>query len=157
MLRRTLTILSFLGLILSLALWIASYWHHEYRSYYTVELDYGRIMFGRWYVMIYGSARGWLCCGFTDLRTQWLPWWDFRELMGVSFCRYWAISIPLWMPTASFGGLTWYLWLPYRRRRLREQRGLCAACGYNLRGSPGPRCPECGTAFGNSESNKLWS
>ena len=31
------------------------------------------------------------------------------------------------------------------RRHCRRIAGLCWACGYNLRGSPGPRCPECGT------------
>jgi hypothetical protein len=31
-----------------------------------------------------------------------------------------------------------------RIRRLRERRGLCTGCGYDLRGLEGGRCPECG-------------
>jgi len=34
-----------------------------------------------------------------------------------------------------------------RRRRRRRRRGLCVACGYNLKRLPEPRCPECGRAF----------
>jgi hypothetical protein len=32
----------------------------------------------------------------------------------------------------------------YRRRAALRDAGACLACGYDLRGSPGPRCPECG-------------
>jgi hypothetical protein len=32
-----------------------------------------------------------------------------------------------------------------RKRRSRRRRGLCAACGYDLRGNPSAKaCPECG-------------
>lgn len=37
-------------------------------------------------------------------------------------------------------------WWRRRRRRMRRMRaGLCVRCGYDLRGTPGRPCPECGT------------
>jgi hypothetical protein len=57
----------------------------------------------------------------------------------------WALSIPLWfflvLPLAQF------LVDRVRRRPLRE--GLCATCGYDLRGTP-ERCPECGRVVGKA-------
>lgn len=45
----------------------------------------------------------------------------------------------IWFAVISMFGL------PGRCRRwLRRRRGLCAACGYSLRGSPSTRCSECG-------------
>ena len=43
------------------------------------------------------------------------------------------------------------LWLPIRgpfvlRRHIRRKRGLCVACGYDLRHADHDACPECGTA-----------
>jgi hypothetical protein len=53
--------------------------------------------------------------------------------------------------TVTTGGCTLAAWVTSQLRELRRralrQSGLCGTCGYDLRGSPGPRCPECGTAF----------
>jgi hypothetical protein len=56
--------------------------------------------------------------------------------------------------TAFYGGILWLLWLTISRgagmlrRGSRRRRGLCARCGYDLRGSAGggsgAPCPECG-------------
>lgn len=57
------------------------------------------------------------------------------------------VRIPYWLPMI-LGTLTPVLWLrsAWRRRRQRSRaaKGLCAACGYDMRGIDS-RCPECGT------------
>ena len=55
-----------------------------------------------------------------------------------------AVSIPLWFATLAFAAYPALALIrgPFRRYR-RRKRGLCATCGYDLRGSP-ERCPECG-------------
>ena len=44
-------------------------------------------------------------------------------------------------------GLLWALPVSLIRRRRRRLRGCCAKCGYDLRGAPHERCPECGAAI----------
>ena len=60
----------------------------------------------------------------------WTQW-----LLGVPTCSALVFAVPpaLWFT------------MSYRRRldRSRAAKGLCPACGYDLRASPG-RCPECG-------------
>lgn len=56
--------------------------------------------------------------------------------------------VPFWAVAGLFAVLP-SLWgrgaLRRRRRAARVRRGLCAACGYDLRGARGG-CPECGSA-----------
>jgi hypothetical protein len=52
-----------------------------------------------------------------------------------------AVTVPMWPAAVLFGVLPFYSLLRHRRRR---KAGLCPACGYDLRATPG-RCPECGT------------
>jgi hypothetical protein len=58
-----------------------------------------------------------------------------------------ALVVPLWFLMLVFS-IVPALWtrsaLHRRRRATRAKRGLCVACGYDLRGSGGDVCPECG-------------
>ncbi|HVP12738.1 MAG TPA: hypothetical protein VMV94_16305 [Phycisphaerae bacterium] len=55
-----------------------------------------------------------------------------------------------------------FAWLYRDRNRRRVREGLlalgypvCLQCGYDLRGSPGPRCSECGTPFDPAERERI--
>src|SRR5262245_41489596 len=62
-----------------------------------------------------------------------------------------ALAVPFIFNTIFYAAI---LWLPFAmigvaRRRRRAHRGLCTACGYDLRGSPNKLCPECGVSASN--------
>jgi hypothetical protein len=66
-------------------------------------------------------------------RTGW-HWWFTRYSIPAGNQTY----VPLWIPLLLFGILAHWL------APLVFARGLCQKCGYDLRGAPNNRCPECG-------------
>ena len=70
----------------------------------------------------------------------------WRQAMHALPCRPLALGFA--MNTALYGAaiLVVHSSVAWARRRARRRRGLCAWCGYDLKGHEGPqvRCPECG-------------
>jgi hypothetical protein len=59
---------------------------------------------------------------------------------------FFALAIGITTAFWTFGPGVALLFLSVRTRRL-ERTKRCVQCGYDLRGLPEPRCPECGTPF----------
>ena len=143
MLRRTLTTLSLIGLLLSVGLWGVSYFSVSYflnDSRWGCDegaLDWyrqGSLWSGAW------SDDGWHY-GVNYMGRGWMPSIHF----GHFGMRH--VYMPLWVPLLMSGILPAYALLPIHRRRKRKKLGLCLTCGYNLKGLTEPRCPECNTPF----------
>ena len=144
MFRKTLTILSLIGLLLSVSAWVMSYWGVERivpSGAGTVTFNRGCLTFGRWDIMLTPPVSiaqpVWVIHEFWGFRTNWLPRYS-NTITG------WIVRLPLWIPSASFGCVLLLCWLPGRRQSKRAAQGLCAKCGYDLRASK-DRCPECNT------------
>jgi hypothetical protein len=70
---------------------------------------------------------------------------------GASTVKVWSmigVGVPTWflvlLPALSTALPTLLVRRARQRRRRRAADGLCAACGYDLRGAAHDRCPECG-------------
>ncbi len=128
MLRKTLTILSLLGLLLTVGLWARSY-----RSVYSSSI--GSIGF-----LLY---RGHFSCtksGPVPPRGG--------DVMPRSNPEIWSVRVPIWPIAALFAVALPGIELAHRlRRHRRHKHGLCVKCGYNLKGLSESRCPECNTPF----------
>jgi len=164
MIRKTLTILSLVGLVASVAAWVVSYFSVSYcweiapytPSATTTEakanaraIDLQRGGF-RWrYTYVHPVARSeWLGLSVRSTSStstgpqglHWLPYYSggWRQLF-----------IPLWLPAVIFGAACVGLRQPSRRKR--RKLGLCTNCGYDLRGSS-EKCPECGAGIVDRDS-----
>ncbi len=153
MLRKTLTILSLIGLLLSVGLWGVSYWGVRYTKATDTSLSMCRLAWGR--IDLIRVDRETLrqlipsgfpqpgvihIQGFNGWRTSWKAHYKLNRYF------YGAVALPFWPLVMLFSSTLWFAWMPLHRRRKRKKLGLCVKCGYDLRGST-ERCPECGTEF----------
>jgi len=150
MIRKTVTIFSLIGLLLSLGLWGVSYWCVGYTSRSNlnsvVDVEDGWLLccggVGRTSRIVQRylpNTAGFKAYGFDGFDTDWLP---SLPIFGSS-----RLDLPLWIPTIFFAGMLVFV---RTRHHSRRKLGLCVKCGYDLRGS-GERCPECGTTLASSD------
>ena len=159
MIRKTLTLLSLLGLLLSVGLWGVSFvgmgFYEKFSNpllsvswvakgslhIHTIKLvnpqTYAPRFKSRFFVVLGGSYRL-----APNKKTTWhlLPVYS-----GVPTGQL-MMSVPIYIGILLFGAYPLWMALPFRRRRKRKKLGLCLKCGYDLRGSK-DRCPECGKEF----------
>lgn len=153
MIRKTLTIFSLVGLVMSLGLWGLSYYGVVYRS--KIGLCNGLLHCS---VRIESPGAPTPFAGFEGPGSQvitinpWIIGADAKHISGaVSAYRWYPIllanrgrrdlAMPIYIITLLFAIVFYFSYLP--RRRKRKKLGLCITCGYDLRGSMGT-CPECG-------------
>jgi hypothetical protein len=77
-----------------------------------------------------------------------LGFWHWPNSMRIvnennEVIRHETWMAPRWLVLVALTVPAWPWLLIRLRRRKRQIRGLCPACGYDLRATPG-RCPECG-------------
>ncbi len=140
MIRKTVTILSllsFLGLLLCVAVWVRSFDRMIFLSSYPrmeIIVSYGRISCTE-----YGppNPRKYDPTNPISLELRNPIIWS----RGAQMCI--PTGLLAILPAVEVAlGMRWL-----HRRRKRRKIGRCAECDYDLRGLPEPRCPECGTPF----------
>jgi hypothetical protein len=82
----------------------------------------------------------------------WMAWlgidWKWTDNSSVGAQGHYVyhelfFCVPYWLLIALTGGIGWGIGRRPRLVRRRIKRGLCVACGYDVRATP-DRCPECG-------------
>ncbi len=151
MIRKTLTILSLIGLLICVGLWGLSYWNLSAlfirrAEGVTIDLMQGCLQFN--YVAYVGGPRQptntLYIGGFSGLDTIWML--PYYYTGGLPKYPSLLVYIPVNLIALGFLILSGYLLAPTHGRRKRKKLGLCIKCGYDLRGSE-ERCPECGQEF----------
>jgi hypothetical protein len=174
-LRHSLTLLSLVFFLASVALWIRSYWVRDIVSFgrqggncHLVQSILGRT---HWLTNLDGGCSG----GFSHrddrlssqaiwnggmssypITVEWHGGFVWQTYSRTHFTimsatvpplttRHRLVVIPYWAITAV-PGLPLVAWTTRRLLRRGRQPGRCPVCGYDLRATP-QRCPECGTAF----------
>lgn len=163
MYRRNQIVASLFGLTLVASLWGFAVWvlvTHDDRSCYTFGYAHGE----SWLMGVVVHPDGYVFCGLYD---QNLTLHDgfYAKLSRTTARHYFTLAtvIPHRLRrTQSSPGtgvmfhlglplLVFFIWsgcliiFPILRARARRKRGLCLACGYDMRGATSPRCTECGS------------
>lgn len=91
----------------------------------------------------------WWGFGMALKQDAWFPGDSFRpDAAATTIARFHIIRrfrVTLWLPLSLIVlVLMFMLWRKVHHRRRCLRMGLCLKCQYDLRGSPGPLCSECG-------------
>lgn len=152
MFRKTLTILSLVGLLLSMGLWGVSCVGVLHERYNTGALRFERVELVAGYIAVSSEQLTWNPVSVPPIRWAWgedvmvlgaSPWLPSMQWSA----RTKSVLIPVWIPTVLFSLIlvAGPIGLRHRRRKHRKL-GMCLKCGYDLRASK-DRCPECGQEF----------
>src|SRR5262245_47773573 len=98
----------------------------------------GIALYGYYGVSAY--REGWLPYGPSPLEPGNATAWLHLRWISIASIND-TLLLPFWIPLLAIAAPTLWLWHRDRRR----VPGACIRCGYDLTGTPGGICPECGS------------